>query len=171
MIRSPYFMPPALWGLPPTRGPQPTARPVGDRVATAALAAFNRSSRHGPDGGNLACAFMVNEILWQTLGKTYGADPTTVADVRADMLRQGGQVVPVYQARPGDIAFSLSPAALAGQGGGTAHMGIVVRRNPWEPPIILSNSSSRRAWNNVDSLAGFARRHEYFEIIRLPDAR
>lgn len=180
MMRIPvaYSPAPRPWPIQTPQGPsswlpQP---PVGERVAAAALGAFNRSSRHGPDGGNLACAFMVNEILQQAIGRKYGADPDTVASVRADLLDPGrhparrGQAVPPAEARPGDLAFSLSPAALLGQGGGTAHMGIVVRRSPWEPPVILSNSSSRRAFNNVDSFDGFARRHEYFEIIRLPEA-
>nr|MBX2861106.1 TolB-like 6-bladed beta-propeller domain-containing protein [Vampirovibrio sp.] len=101
----------------------------GQKIAETAKQFWNQSSRHGPDRGNLACAFMVNEVLKTALGKVYGLDPTTVNSVRTDLLYQGGKIVPPFQAKPGDLALTFNEASLKGIGGATAHIGIVIVPN------------------------------------------
>jgi hypothetical protein len=104
---------------------------------------------------------MVNLVLQQAIGKTYGIDPTTVNSVRDDMLRQGGQRISLQNALPGDIAFSFNNAALLGVGGATAHIGIFLT-----PNLIIANSSQARKFNQIIAPDQFARLYKYFEIIR-----
>jgi len=137
------------------------SKTAAQRITETALAYWNVSSRHGPDGGNLACAFMVNEILNKAIGKTYGQDPTTVNSVRDDLLAQGGKIIATQYARPGDLALSFNDASLKNIGGGTAHIGIVVA-----PNTILANSSSTRRFNALFDFKKFAQLYDYFEIIR-----
>ena len=80
------------------------------------------------------------------------------------MRAKGARQISPQQATPGDIAFSLSQAAFNNIGGGTAHIGIVVK-----PGIILSNSSANRRFNGLDTFESFASKHQYFEILRLPE--
>src|SRR5579871_5857025 len=118
--------------------------PVGFHIAEVAGSYWNCSSEKGPDRGNLACAYMVNQVLLDSLGKKYGADPDTVNSVRTDLLNQGAQVIPVDAAMPGDIALSYNEAALRGIGGGTAHIGIFIT-----PNLIIANSSQNRKFNQI----------------------
>lgn len=139
--------------------------PVSQRVALTARQFFNASSRLGPDGGNLACAYMVNLVLKHATGRTYGIDPTTVNSVREDLLRSGGHRVPVELAREGDIAMVFNEAALQGVGGATAHIGIVIG-----PNMIVANSSSTKRFNALFDFQAFSELYQpYFEIIRLPE--
>lgn len=135
--------------------------PVAFHIAEVAGSFWNRSSEDGPDQGNLACAYMVNQVLFQALGKKYGDDLDTVNSVWQDLLRQGGRQVPVLQALPGDIAISYNQAALLGIGGGTAHIGIFLT-----PNLIIANSSRNRRFNQIKTSAEFAQLYPYFEVIR-----
>lgn len=154
---------------PPTSVPTVTdddrGRLTGEHIARTALRFFNRSSADGPDNGNLACAYMVNKVLMAALEKTYGDDPDTVNSVRMDILRQGGLLIPVTMARPGDIALSYNQRALMGLGGGTAHIGIYIDRDR-----ILANSSERRQFNQLFTSKSFAQLYPFFEVLRLPEA-
>lgn len=133
-------------------------------LANVALASFNESSLDGPDQGNLACAYMVNRMVKRATGRTYGADPDTVSSVWQDMLQKGAKHIAPSLAEPGDIAFSLSNKALQNVGGGTAHIGIVIK-----PNIIVSNSSNNRRFNGLDTFESFAKKYQYFDILRLPE--
>lgn len=162
--------PVSVWPQPaspsPNILPNPGVSPVGLHIARTALSFWNRSSEDGPDRGNLACAYMVNKILKQALGKTYGQDPDTVSSVRTDLLAQGGQrIFAPAQPQPGDLALSFNDAALQGIGGGTAHIGIYVA-----PNLILANSSKNRRFNHRLTTAEFARLYKYFEVIRPVEA-
>lgn len=139
---------------------------VGQKIADVAKQWFNVSSRYGPDGGNLACAFMVNEVLYQAIGRRYGQDPTTVNSVRTDILRSGGQIISPERARPGDIAMVFNQDSLNGVEGGTAHIGIVI-----SPNQILANSSGTKRFNGLYDFQAFSELYSpYFEILRLPEA-
>ena len=133
-------------------------------LADVALASFNESSFDGPDQGNLACAYMVNRMVKRATGHTYGADPDTVSSVWQDMLQKGAKHITPGLAEPGDIAFSLSDKALQNIGGGTAHIGIVIK-----PGIIVSNSSNNRRFNGLDTFESFSKKYQYFDILRLPE--
>jgi hypothetical protein len=155
----------------PVNGPYPSR--VGLRIADEASQFWNLSSESGPDGGNLACAYMVNKILERVVGHKYGRDPDTVNSVRDDLLQHGGRLVfssinPLRygeQAQPGDLALSFNDAALKNIGGGTAHIGIFLT-----PSLIIANSSKDRRFDQIATPRQFSKLYTYFEIIRLPEA-
>ncbi len=139
--------------------------PVGLRIADEASQFWNQSSESGPDGGNLACAFMVNKILERVIGHKYGPDPDTVNSVRMDLLQHGARIVPAHEAQPGDLALSYNAASLQNLGGATAHIGIFLT-----PSLIIANSSRNRRFNQIMSPHEFSKIYPYFEIIRPPEA-
>jgi len=107
------------------------AAPVNQRVLQAAEALRGMSTRNGPGGGNVACAFAVNKVLARAGLPTLGANPNYVPSLE-DSLRSGrGRQVSPSEARPGDIV--VSP--------GQAHVGIYLGEGR-----VLSNSSSRAAF-------------------------
>ena len=141
--------------------PNPLASPTGLRIAQTARQAYGQSTAAGPDHGNLACAWAVNRLLKQSIGHEYGVFPDNVVSVREAILRQGGQLIPVDEARPGDLAFAFNESALHGKEGGTAHLGIFVG-----PKMILANSSSRAQFDGEWSPESFSKLYGYFEVIR-----
>jgi len=98
---------------------------------------FGQSSREGPDGGNLACAWMVNRVLRSSVGTQVGDNPNYVPSVEADLKRGKGRRVPVNQAQPGDIVIS----------GDTGHIGFYIGNGK-----VLSNSSSRAAFSYISDM-------------------
>lgn len=156
----PPLPPPAdlLAKRPPVTGDTPQAR-----VTSAAVRLAGVSTTAGPGGGNLACAWMVNRVLRDALGKTYGQDPDTVGAVRQALLSDGAQVVPVDEAAAGDLAVATTPGGLRGAGGGTAHIGIYLT-----PHLILANSSRHRRFDGLWTPEAFARLYTFYEVIRLP---
>jgi|GEM_PF-2989676 len=99
-----------------------------DAIYREALAQEGWSTRSGPDGGNLACAWAVNRVLKAAIGRTIGND--AVSAVEADLQGGLGMRVKIGQEKPGDIV--LIPGR---------HIGIVIGKGR-----ALSNSSSRAAW-------------------------
>jgi len=107
------------------------AASVNQRVMQAAAELRGMSTRNGPGGGNVACAFAVNKVLARAGLPTLGANPNYVPSLE-DSLRSGrGRQVSPSEARPGDIV--VSP--------GQAHVGIYLGEGR-----VLSNSSSRAAF-------------------------
>jgi hypothetical protein len=109
----------------------------------------NMSSRNGPDGGNLACAWAVNKILQASIGKKFDHDSTTDMDRELRMGVSSGTVesIPVSEARPGDIVISptiWSPERVTG------HVGIV-----GENGKIYSNSSREAQWKQNFTMASW----------------
>lgn len=147
----------------PTQNKPPS--PVGLRIANEASQFWNISSESGPDGGNLACAYMVNKVLERVLGHKYGLDPDTVNSVRTDLLQQGAQIIPVQQALPGDLALAFNTASLKDIGGATAHIGIFLT-----PSLIIANSSTNRRFNQILTPQEFSKIYPYFEVIRPREA-
>ena len=103
---------------------------LNQRIATAAQAYRGTSTTAGPDRGNKACAWAVNNVLQRAIGRKFGTNPDLVSSVES-ALRGQAQSISAAQALPGDIVISSS----------TSHIGIVVR-----PGRVLSNSSSNRAF-------------------------
>lgn len=98
---------------------------------------FGQSSREGPDGGNLACAWMVNKVLRSAVGTQVGDNPNYVPSVEADLRRGKGRQVPASQAQAGDIVIS----------GDTGHIGFYIGNGK-----VLSNSSSKAAFSYVSDM-------------------
>ncbi|MFZ9887574.1 MAG: hypothetical protein ACO3JL_08730 [Myxococcota bacterium] len=117
----------------PAAPPPPSA---SERIVRGAHAYRGASTRRGPGGGNLACAYAVNNVLRQQGIKPLGQNPNYVPSMEQDLqqrVRQGGAVrVPPGQARPGDIVIA----------GNQSHVGIALGGGR-----VLSNSSSRRSFS------------------------
>ncbi len=99
-------------------------------IAKAATSAYGESSAMGPDGGNQACAYMVNKILKRSKGYTIGALPNYVPSVESALINGAGTRVSLKNAQAGDIVISK----------GQAHIGICLNNGCSQ---VLSNSSSR----------------------------
>ena len=135
---------------------------TGLRLADEASQFWNISSESGPDGGNLACAYMVNKVLERVLGHKYGADSDTVNSVRTDLLQRGARIIRNPEIpQPGDLALSFNDASLQNTGGATAHIGIFLT-----PSLIIANSSRNRRFNQIMSPLEFSKTYRYFEVIR-----
>jgi cell wall-associated NlpC family hydrolase len=107
------------------------AASVNQRVMQAAEELRGMSTRNGPGGGNVACAFAVNKVLARAGVPTLGANPNYVPSVEEALRGGRGRQVSPSEARPGDIV--VSP--------GQSHVGIYLGEGR-----VLSNSSSRAAF-------------------------
>jgi len=132
---------PAPDPAPPTPDPQPEARDAGPEIFAEAQKALGESSRSGPDGGNLACAWFVNKILKRTVGYKVDGDSTSnmEKDFQAEIAKGKAMKVSLAEAKPGDII--LSPTVWYPTRN-TGHVGIV-----GENQQIMSNSSSKAKWS------------------------
>jgi hypothetical protein len=153
---------PSLTSIPPVSySSRPLLSSYGNVLAQVARNAYGAPTIQGPDGGNLACAWAVNQLMQQAFHHTYGTEPDNVVSVRNAILQAGGRVVPVDKACVADLAVAFNTKALEGIGGGTAHIGVFV-----QPNLILANSSSRRAFNGVWQPEAFAKLYGFFEVLR-----
>ncbi len=127
-------------------GPAPPAGSVNQRVLQAAQATKGMSTAAGPDGGNNACAWVVNRYVFKKAGLgMIGANPDYVPDVE-DQLKGGkGKLIePRSQGQPGDIVIM----------GDSEHIGICM--NPG-CTVTLSNSSSKALFTWEASMEGYDR--------------
>lgn len=91
----------------------------------------NSPSEGGPDGGNKACVWQVNQALKRAGLRPFGSDFTAAA---YDQLRAGrGIPLSENELQPGDIIVSPT------MGKNTGHIGIYMGNGE-----IYSNSSARR---------------------------
>lgn len=124
--------------------------PTGDinaRIAAAAEAARAEpmSSRSGPDGGKVACAWAVNKVLERAGVPTLGSNPNLVDSL--EQALQGGRgtkIEPRESGQPGDIVIMGK--------GSRAHVGIVIG-----PSKVVSNSSSLAQFSWVADYASYDR--------------
>jgi cell wall-associated NlpC family hydrolase len=125
-----------------TANPPPEPGSINARVAQATQQYMGTSTRAGPDGGNLACAWSVNNILANAGIAKVGSNTNYVPSVEAAL--QGGRGTPIdaSQARPGDIV--IWPHG--------HHIGIAMGNNQ-----VANNSSSRAQFSNMQSLPAGAR--------------
>lgn len=129
----------------PTSAPNQTVPPgtIQERIYKAAIASKGESSRNGPGGGNVACAWILNTSVFPKAGiATIGKNPNLVSSVE-DALKGGrGQLVsPRTAGGPGDIAVM-----------GTAHIGICLDNGCSQ---IISNSSSKASFTWIASIQAY----------------
>ena len=124
-------------------GPAPAAGSINERVAQATRNYMNTSTRSGPDGGNLACAWAVNNILRDAGLQKVGANTNGVASVETALRNGRGTPVTAAQARPGDIVIWPAPRS---------HIGIMSDNGR-----VANNSSSRASFSNMTTLPAGAR--------------
>lgn len=99
------------------------------------MVGWSTANMAGTNGGRLACAGAVNEVVRRATGQPVGGGLSTASMYQA--LRSGrGTLVPLNQAPPG--AIIISPT----QGSNTGHVGII-----GENGLVYSNSSSRAAFS------------------------
>lgn len=113
------------------------------RIAQAAEAARGTDSSAGPDGGQNACAYAVNNFVLQpALGMTIGSNTVFVPSVEEGLIAQGAQQVSPGQEQAGDIVIAA----------GQAHIGVYLSNGR-----VLSNSSSRAvfAWESDRDFDGY----------------
>ncbi len=106
---------------------------ISARIYGHAMKAFEekRSSAAGPGGGNVACAWVVNNFFVIPAGlKAIGDNPNYVPSMETALKGGRGQLIPRGQAIPGDIWIAPN----------TAHVGICTEAGCTK---VLSNSSSK----------------------------
>jgi hypothetical protein len=106
---------------------------INEAIAASAQSYMGTSTRGGPDGGNLACAWSVNNILRQAGIRQLGNNPNAVASARAALEGGRGVRIDPKDVRAGDIVIWPPPRSHIGIAGGNG---------------VLHNSSSRAAFVN-----------------------
>lgn len=139
-------------GSSPEANPSRDSAPAGSnnaRILSAAHSALGESSAAGPDGGNLACAWMVNRILQRSVGYRINGDSTASMHQQLESrVRQGlAERIPIGSIQPGDIIISPTVGPSIG------HVGIMGRGGQ-----IYENSSTQKKWvkyRGVEAWRGF----------------
>ena len=121
----------------------PTAGSVNERIANATRNYMNTSTRSGPDGGNLACAWSVNNILAKAGLAKIGTNTNGVSSVETALKGGKGTRVDASQAQPGDIVIWPAPRS---------HIGIYMGDNK-----VANNSSSKASFSNMSNLPAGSR--------------
>lgn len=103
---------------------------INQKIYAAASSYEGTSTVKGPDGGNKACAWSVNNILQDAIGHKIGSNTNYVPSVEAG-LQVAGQLVKRDEAEAGDIVVA----------GDQSHIGIYMGGG-----VVLSNSSSKKAF-------------------------
>lgn len=124
--------------------PRSTGTAVQQRIVNSINSHYGESSAAGPDGGNLACAYMVNRVLQDAIGHKIGRYPDSVESLEEGLRREGTHIGAQW-ARPGDVVIFL------GTGG---HTGFCLNDGCSR---VLSNSSSKARFNWIDSMATYNR--------------
>jgi LysM repeat protein len=120
--------------------------PLNNRIKDAAENYRGRSTAAGPDGGNNACAWSLNNVLRNAGVSSLGSNPNWAPDVEAS-LKQRGVLINPADAQPGDIVMA----------GDQSHVGICLGNGR-----VLSNSSSNASFSwesglNFDGARGASR--------------
>lgn len=124
-------------------GDRPADGSIGARIADATRRYMGTSTRAGPDGGNLACAWAVNNILKDAGLAKIGSNTNLVRSVEDGLKGGRGQQVSAAQAKPGDIVIWPAPRS---------HIGIMMENGK-----VANNSSSRASFTNMTTLPPGAR--------------
>lgn len=125
-----------------TAQPPPAPGSLQARVADATRQYMGRSTAAGPDGGNLACAWSVNNILSNAGLQKVGSNPNYVPSV--EQALRGGRGTPIESkdASPGDIVIWPNGH----------HIGIAMGNGQ-----VANNSSSRASFSNMQAIPPGAR--------------
>ncbi|MCK6502217.1 peptidoglycan-binding protein [Myxococcota bacterium] len=78
---------------------------IGQKMFIQALNFRGKSTEGGPQGGKMADAWAINELVFLVLGRRLGSNPNYVPSVETE-LRKVGSMVEVSQARPGDLVVA-----------------------------------------------------------------
>lgn len=124
-------------------GDRPADGSIGQRIADATRRYMGTSTRSGPDGGNLACAWAVNNVLKNAGLAKIGTNTNLVRSVEDGLKAGRGQQVSAAQAKPGDIVIWPAPRS---------HIGIMMENGK-----VANNSSSRASFTNMTTLPAGAR--------------
>jgi len=113
-------------------------------LSNAAQSLKGMDTSRGPDGGNNACVWSVNQVYKKAGIRPPWGDALRVSNAEAAMKRDGYFQVPENQRQPGDIYIARDNHATEPQ----THIGVVVPGGD-----ILSNSSSKAkfAWQGPPS--------------------
>jgi|GEM_PF-2962057 len=119
----------------------------GEALAKTALSKKGQSTTAGPDGGNLACAWIISNVLnARGIEIPKGSAAHDSVDGLAKYLQQthGAKAVDASQAKAGDIVYN------------SRHVGMVVSGSGRDTQV-LSNSSSKRSfsWKSDINYDGF----------------
>lgn len=114
-----------------------TGGSLNSRIHDAAKGYFGTSTRSGPGGGNVACAWAVNNVLARAGIPKLGANTHYVPSVEEALRGGRGRQVSPAEAQPGDIV--ISP--------GQSHVGIYMGGGE-----VLSNSSSKASFRWTSGL-------------------
>ena len=104
---------------------------VNDKILAAAQAFRGTSTADGPGGGNVSCAYAMNKVLKNAIGRTIGSNTNAVTSIAAALA--GGEGTPVQrgQEQPGDLVIAPNGH----------HIGVYLGGGK-----VLSNSSSKAAY-------------------------
>lgn len=78
---------------------------IGQKMFIQALNFRDNSTQAGPDGGKMAGAWAINELVFLVLGRRLGSNPNYVPSLETELLKVGSRVE-VSQARPGDLVVA-----------------------------------------------------------------
>ncbi|MDY6941026.1 MAG: hypothetical protein SWY16_25635, partial [Cyanobacteriota bacterium] len=139
---------PASYGNPPMQPPtmqKPAiANDLNARILASAQELRGTSSAQGPDGGNNACAWMMNKVLEKAGIQSIGDNPNYVPSVLSALQQGRGQQVSKEAAKAGDIVIAA----------GEAHVGVGLSDRCSR---VLSNSSgsSSFSWESDADFDGY----------------
>lgn len=135
--------------------PPTTNEELNRRVLAKAkecVGTLDSSNVPATNGGRLACAWAVNEVVRRALGKPIGGRLSTANMYK--VLKEHHTLVSGSNIKAGHVI--ISPTA----GGVTGHVGIVSDiANPMSDTVILSNSSDRAVFDNHRDFASWKRRY------------
>ncbi|HVY72827.1 MAG TPA: pilin [Candidatus Paceibacterota bacterium] len=126
----------------PTLAPPPDSGEIQAAISQATSRYIGTVTTAGPGGGNLACAWAVNNILGSAGISSIDGD--SVPDMETVLKSGRGQPVDQSQGQPGDI---------------------VIQGNQWHVGIcqdvgctrVISNSSGARSFTNDQTMSAFSR--------------
>jgi lysozyme family protein len=128
-------------------GGAPPAGSINERIFKAAQESRGLSTRSGPGGGNVACAWVINRFVLKKAGiNIIGSNPDYVTSVEEALIAGRGKEVSIAEAQPGDVVIMGRNRK--------AHIGIYMGNGK-----TLSNSSSKAAFAWEDSWESYNRRY------------
>lgn len=141
-------------GLPVKSGP------INQRIHQAAKQSYGMSSRSGPGGGNVACAWAVNRVLNRAGIRTIGSNPNLVVSVQSALnAGRGTQIANRSQAAAGDLVLAVG-------GGKSQHIGICMNNGCTR---VLSNSSSKASFrwiSDTDFGGNYNVRSKIYRVVK-----
>jgi Type IV secretion system pilin len=113
---------------------------IQQRIFSAASAYRGQSTRSGPGGGNLACAWAVNNVLRNANISPIGDD--SVKNVERALVQGRGDRIAQSSAVAGDLVLLIGASTRSGKVGN--HMGVCLNNGCTR---VLSNSSSKASFS------------------------